>query len=90
MATQRLLPAGCKCFSYSELASATNNFSDASVIGEGGFGRVYRGTLPGGLPIAVKLLDRRGLQVVLSPHFLLLRDGLVTASDLEFETELVL
>eukprot|EP00884_Botryococcus_braunii_P007720 jgi/Botrbrau1/1694/Bobra.116_2s0036.1 len=62
IATQRLLPPGCYCFSYSELLAATNNFSDACVLGEGGFGRVYRGTLPGGAPVAIKKLDRSGLQ----------------------------
>jgi len=34
-------------FSYEELASATNNFSMANKIGEGGFGAVYYGELRG-------------------------------------------
>lgn len=60
------------------------------MIGEGGFGRVYRGTLPGGLPIAVKLLDRRGLQVGLSLHLLLWESGLVRAFHDKSQRNLVL
>lgn len=32
-------------FSYRELATATKNFRDESIIGEGGFGPVYKGKL---------------------------------------------
>ncbi|KAJ0676487.1 putative protein kinase RLK-Pelle-DLSV family [Helianthus annuus] len=44
------------------IKSATNNFADGSCIGRGGFGRVYKGTIPGfdGHPtVALKRLDRR-------------------------------
>nr|KYP38070.1 hypothetical protein KK1_040694 [Cajanus cajan] len=34
-----------KVFSYEELKSATNNFSPDTVIGEGGFGQVFKGWL---------------------------------------------
>ncbi|KAL5556638.1 hypothetical protein UlMin_038874 [Ulmus minor] len=37
--------AGPRSFSYSDLASATNNFSNERKLGEGGFGTVYRGYL---------------------------------------------
>ncbi|XP_065024389.1 cysteine-rich receptor-like protein kinase 44 [Musa acuminata AAA Group] len=40
------------------IKSATNNFSDANKLGEGGFGPVYRGTLEDGVQIAVKRLSR--------------------------------
>lgn len=49
-------------FTFRELAAATNNFRPESFLGEGGFGRVYRGRLPNGLAVAVKQLDRNGLQ----------------------------
>ncbi|XP_076891291.1 serine/threonine-protein kinase PBS1-like isoform X2 [Bidens hawaiensis] len=50
-------------FTFRELAAATNNFSPGCFIGEGGFGHVYRGRLPGsGQIVAVKQLDRNGLQ----------------------------
>ncbi|XP_023002757.1 cysteine-rich receptor-like protein kinase 2 [Cucurbita maxima] len=41
-------------FKYSTLEKATNNFSLDNKIGQGGFGSVYRGTLPDGREIAVK------------------------------------
>ena len=34
--------------SYAELVAATGGFSDANLLGQGGFGHVYRGTLEGG------------------------------------------
>ncbi|XP_012488256.1 L-type lectin-domain containing receptor kinase IX.1 [Gossypium raimondii] len=37
--------AGPRRFSYTDLASATNNFSEQRKLGEGGFGAVYRGYL---------------------------------------------
>ncbi|PWA75919.1 hypothetical protein CTI12_AA238660 [Artemisia annua] len=50
-------------FTLRELAAATNNFSPDCFLGEGGFGPVYRGRLPGtGQLVAVKQLDRNGLQ----------------------------
>ncbi|KAK9923510.1 hypothetical protein M0R45_031926 [Rubus argutus] len=42
-------------FTYSELVKITNNFS--SIIGSGGFGKVYHGTLKDGIQVAVKLLN---------------------------------
>ncbi|KAL8121416.1 serine/threonine-protein kinase PBS1-like [Apium graveolens] len=50
-------------FTFRELAAATNNFRPESFIGEGGFGRVYKGRLQStGQVVAVKQLDRNGLQ----------------------------
>ncbi|QCD99720.1 serine/threonine-protein kinase PBS1 [Vigna unguiculata] len=49
-----------KTFSFSELEKATDKFSSQRVLGEGGFGRVYSGTLDDGNEVAVKLLTRDG------------------------------
>uniref|UniRef100_A0A7N0ZWD3 non-specific serine/threonine protein kinase n=1 Tax=Kalanchoe fedtschenkoi TaxID=63787 RepID=A0A7N0ZWD3_KALFE len=50
-------------FMFRELASATKNFRQECLLGEGGFGRVYKGKLEKtGQIVAVKQLDRNGLQ----------------------------
>ncbi|KAJ1291338.1 hypothetical protein BS78_02G309200 [Paspalum vaginatum] len=53
---------GKKCelplFSFEVVAAATGDFSDANKLGEGGFGHVYKGRLPGGEEVAVKRLSR--------------------------------
>ncbi|KAE8732871.1 L-type lectin-domain containing receptor kinase IX.2 [Hibiscus syriacus] len=50
--------AGPRRFSYRDLASATNNFSEHRKLGEGGFGVVYRGYLNDlGMEVAVKRIS---------------------------------
>jgi serine/threonine protein kinase len=43
-------------FSLRELQLATKNFSESNVIGQGGFGKVYRGLLSDNTKVAVKRL----------------------------------
>ncbi|KAH0935770.1 hypothetical protein HID58_012887 [Brassica napus] len=50
-----LLPSGKRRFTYSEVSSITNNFD--KVIGKGGFGIVYLGSLEDGTEIAVKMIN---------------------------------
>ncbi|XP_074576355.1 cysteine-rich receptor-like protein kinase 10 [Curcuma longa] len=47
-------------FDYQTLKVATGNFSEENKLGEGGFGAVYKGTLPDGQEIAVKRLLNSG------------------------------
>lgn len=55
-------------FTFSELKTATKNFSRSLMIGEGGFGGVFRGVIRSTedphkkIDVAVKQLSRRGLQ----------------------------
>lgn len=53
-----------KTFSLLEIENATNKFEDSRVIGEGGFGLVYEGTLEDGTQVAVKVLKRDDQQGV--------------------------
>ncbi|KAI3753821.1 hypothetical protein L2E82_25885 [Cichorium intybus] len=48
-------------FSFSTIATATDSFSPNNIIGEGGFGAVYKGMLEG-LEIAVKRLSKTSSQ----------------------------
>ncbi|KAK2458412.1 putative receptor protein kinase [Trifolium repens] len=45
-------------FDFKIIRLATNNFSDANILGEGGFGIVYKGMLPNGQDIAIKRKER--------------------------------
>jgi hypothetical protein len=49
-------------FTIEELAAATGGFSNENLLGEGGFGKVYKGTLPSGAIVAVKQLTVGGGQ----------------------------
>ncbi|KAK9155995.1 hypothetical protein Sjap_003475 [Stephania japonica] len=49
-------------FDFVTVATATNNFSNNKVVGEGGFGPVYKGILPNGQEIAVKRLSENSGQ----------------------------
>jgi pathogen-induced protein kinase len=52
-----------KTFKFSQLEAATDNFNPNNLLGEGGFGKVYKGILPEtGQIVAIKQLDRNGSQ----------------------------
>ncbi|XP_077228275.1 proline-rich receptor-like protein kinase PERK1 [Tasmannia lanceolata] len=50
------------CFTYDELAKATNEFSAANHLGQGGFGSVHRGMLANGIQVAIKQLKAGSTQ----------------------------
>ncbi|PIN19251.1 Serine/threonine protein kinase [Handroanthus impetiginosus] len=43
-------------FTYEDLAAATDGFSKANLLGQGGFGYVHKGILPNGKEVAIKQL----------------------------------
>lgn len=57
-----MAPGSAKTFSLAEMERATNRFHESEVIGEGGFGRVYQGTLEDGSKVAIKVLKRQDHQ----------------------------
>ncbi|KAE8651278.1 probable serine/threonine-protein kinase PBL28 [Cucumis sativus] len=48
---------GSAVFTLREMEDATSSFSDANLLGKGGFGRVYRGTLRSGEVVAIKKME---------------------------------
>ncbi|CAM0954970.1 unnamed protein product [Alopecurus aequalis] len=53
---------GVKCFGFEEMARATNNFDILAQVGQGGYGKVYRGTLDDGETVAIKRAHEDSLQ----------------------------
>lgn len=44
------------------MATATNNFNSSAQIGQGGYGKVYKGTLANGTVVAIKRAQEGSLQ----------------------------
>ncbi|KAG8661166.1 hypothetical protein MANES_02G217800v8 [Manihot esculenta] len=53
---------GVKDFSYAEMALATNNFNSSAQVGQGGYGKVYKGILADGTVVAIKRAQEHSLQ----------------------------
>ncbi|KAG8364015.1 hypothetical protein BUALT_Bualt19G0082300 [Buddleja alternifolia] len=54
-----------RSFSFEELKRCTNNFSETNHVGTGGYGKVYRGTLPDGQLVAIKRAQQGSPQGIL-------------------------
>lgn len=55
-------PSSTRVLAYEELKKATDNFARESILGEGGFGRVFKGVLSDGTAVAIKRLTSGGQQ----------------------------
>ncbi|KAK3025851.1 hypothetical protein RJ639_041299, partial [Escallonia herrerae] len=53
---------GVKSFTYGEMTLATNNFSNSALVGQGGYGKVYKGILAEGTVVAIKRAQEGSLQ----------------------------
>ena len=53
---------GVRAFTYEELSAATSNFSSTSQVGQGGYGKVYKGILSDGTVVAIKRAQEGSLQ----------------------------
>nr|BAF46308.1 leucine-rich repeat transmembrane protein kinase [Ipomoea nil] len=53
---------GVKDFTFEEMALATQNFDDSSLVGRGGYGKVYKGILADGTVVAIKRAQEGSLQ----------------------------
>lgn len=53
---------GVKDFTFDELSHCTQDFNDSTLIGQGGYGKVYRGVLADGTAVAIKRAQQGSLQ----------------------------
>ncbi|PPD67146.1 hypothetical protein GOBAR_DD35972 [Gossypium barbadense] len=51
----QILPS-CRSFSLEELKEATNNFDSSAFLGEGSYGKIYKGLLKNGTQVAIRCL----------------------------------
>ncbi|KAJ0028290.1 hypothetical protein Pint_35120 [Pistacia integerrima] len=54
--------ASVKGFSFTELEKATSGFSESSLVGQGGYGKVYKGILDNGTAVAIKRAQQGSFQ----------------------------
>nr|GEX61142.1 proline-rich receptor-like protein kinase PERK1 [Tanacetum cinerariifolium] len=60
---------GKTIFTHEDLANATEGFSPANLLGQGGFGYVHKGVLPSGETVAIKLQRMLVYEFVLNNTF---------------------
>ncbi|CDY68495.1 BnaCnng59240D [Brassica napus] len=61
-AGDEIIPLNSLQFKFKTIEAATDKFSDSNMIGQGGFGEVYRGKLSSGTEVAVKRLSKTSRQ----------------------------
>ncbi|KAG5384001.1 hypothetical protein IGI04_035471, partial [Brassica rapa subsp. trilocularis] len=61
-AGDEIIPLNSLQFKFKTIKAATDKFSDSNMIGQGGFGEVYRGKLSSGTEVAVKRLSKTSRQ----------------------------
>ncbi|XP_031121231.1 putative cysteine-rich receptor-like protein kinase 35 [Ipomoea triloba] len=61
---QRSVDPNLQAFTFAQMQAATDSFSYQNMLGEGGFGPVFKGKLPNGQEIAVKRLSESSKQGV--------------------------
>ncbi|XP_058005636.1 proline-rich receptor-like protein kinase PERK3 isoform X3 [Hevea brasiliensis] len=62
LSVERIQITTLRVFTYQELAKTTGGFSNFNLLGEGGFGQVFKGTLPNGMVVAIKKLKHMSRQ----------------------------
>jgi serine/threonine protein kinase len=53
---------GVKAFMFADLARATNDFNADHELGQGGYGKVYKGVLADGTTVAIKRAQEGSMQ----------------------------
>lgn len=53
---------GVKAFTFREMTMATKNFNSSTEVGQGGYGKVYKGILADGTVVAIKRAQEESLQ----------------------------
>ncbi|XP_015943143.1 probable LRR receptor-like serine/threonine-protein kinase At1g74360 [Arachis duranensis] len=60
--TVKVIRLNKTAFTHDDILKATGNFSEDRIIGKGGFGTVYKGVFQDGRIVAVKKLQREGIE----------------------------
>ncbi|GAB2223877.1 hypothetical protein Droror1_Dr00004621 [Drosera rotundifolia] len=60
--TVRIIRLDKAAFTHADILKATGNFSEDRIIGRGGCGTVYKAVLPDGRVVAVKKMQREGIE----------------------------
>ncbi|KAH7284576.1 hypothetical protein KP509_34G060700 [Ceratopteris richardii] len=59
---KRIKVDGVQDFTFKEMMKATDSFNSTLQVGQGGYGKVYKGTMPDGRIVAIKRAEEESLQ----------------------------